>query len=71
VRTMLLYTSINHYGLVLSQSAATLEAESGYEMETPQAAIFRQYILDGAWDDAEAALAGLGMTDGNGLVVSQ
>ncbi|KAI0312503.1 WD40 repeat-like protein [Amylostereum chailletii] len=40
-------------------SAATLEAESGYEMEISQAADFRRYVLEGAWSDAERALEDL------------
>ncbi|CAA7271486.1 unnamed protein product [Cyclocybe aegerita] len=38
------------------ESAATLEAESGYTMESPEVSQFRQYILDGMWSKAEAAL---------------
>ncbi|KZS88363.1 WD40 repeat-like protein [Sistotremastrum niveocremeum HHB9708] len=45
------------------ESAATLEAESGYTMETPQVAEFRQRILDGEWTRAETALETLGVTD--------
>ncbi|KAI0332631.1 WD40 repeat-like protein [Cubamyces sp. BRFM 1775] len=49
------------------ESAATLEAESGYIMETPEVAEFRRCILDASWDSAEAALARLGVTEGEGL----
>ncbi|KAF5315776.1 hypothetical protein D9611_004875 [Ephemerocybe angulata] len=38
------------------ESAATLEAESGYTMETLEVTQFRQYILDGVWSKAETAL---------------
>ncbi|KAJ3502077.1 hypothetical protein NLJ89_g9048 [Agrocybe chaxingu] len=38
------------------ESAATLEAESGYTMESPEVSQFRQYILDGMWSKAEIAL---------------
>ncbi|KAI8982846.1 WD40 repeat-like protein [Trametes punicea] len=49
------------------ESAATLEAESGYIMETPEVAEFRRCILDASWDSAEAALVRLGVTEGEGL----
>ncbi|THH17111.1 hypothetical protein EW146_g3632 [Bondarzewia mesenterica] len=49
------------------ESAATLEAESGYVMETPEVADFRQCILDGAWSAAEAALHQLCATEDDGL----
>jgi hypothetical protein len=46
-----------------SESAATLEAESGYSMETPEVSDFRQYIVDGLWGKAEAALMRLAVSD--------
>ncbi|KAI0807887.1 WD40 repeat-like protein [Fomes fomentarius] len=49
------------------ESASTLEAESGYIMETPEVAEFRRCILDASWDSAEAALMRLGVTEGEGL----
>ncbi|KAF9558038.1 WD40 repeat-like protein [Agrocybe pediades] len=49
------------------ESAATLEAESGYTMESPEVAQFRQYILDGMWAKAEAALMRLGVQEDEGL----
>ncbi|RDX46846.1 WD40 repeat-like protein [Lentinus brumalis] len=49
------------------ESATTLEAESGYVMETPEVADFRRCILDASWDSAEAALMRLGVTEGEGL----
>ncbi|KDR73582.1 hypothetical protein GALMADRAFT_620676 [Galerina marginata CBS 339.88] len=49
------------------ESAATLEAESGYTMESPEVSQFRQYILDGMWPKAEAALARLGVQEEEGL----
>ncbi|TCD66196.1 hypothetical protein EIP91_001690 [Steccherinum ochraceum] len=49
------------------ESAATLEAESGYSMETSEVSEFRQCILDGAWDSAEAALMRLGVANDDGL----
>ena len=56
-------------GRPLRESAATLEAESGYIMETPEVAEFRRCIRDASWDSAESALARLGVTEGEGLWV--
>lgn len=53
----------------LSESAATLEAESGYVMEEAEVADFRQCILDGLWAKAEAALIRLGVSEDDGLWV--
>ncbi|EJF66274.1 WD40 repeat-like protein [Dichomitus squalens LYAD-421 SS1] len=50
-----------------TESATTLEAESGYIMETPEVAEFRRCILTASWDSAEAALMRLGVTEGEGL----
>lgn len=56
--------------LLLSESAATLEAESGYTMETPDVSMFRQCILYGDWTTAEELLGRLGFSDEEGLWVS-
>ncbi|KAF8350519.1 WD40 repeat-like protein [Amanita rubescens] len=45
------------------ESAATLETESGYSMETQEVSQFKQYILHGHWPKAEAALTRLGVND--------
>ncbi|TFK30111.1 WD repeat-containing protein [Coprinopsis marcescibilis] len=45
------------------ESAATLEAESGYELEPSNVTQFRQYILDGLWPQAEATLGHLHIED--------
>ncbi|KAF9265565.1 WD40 repeat-like protein [Marasmius fiardii PR-910] len=45
------------------ESAATLEAESGYVMEEPQVRDFRDYVLQGNWGKAEATLMRMGMVD--------
>ncbi|KAF9014052.1 WD40 repeat-like protein [Cyathus striatus] len=45
------------------ESAATLEAESGYELETQDVSQFREYILNGLWGKAEAALIRLGVDE--------
>lgn len=50
------------------ESAATLEAESGYSLEAPEVSEFRQHILRGAWADAELLLVELGVTDTDALV---
>ncbi|VDB82854.1 unnamed protein product [Peniophora sp. CBMAI 1063] len=42
-------------------SAATLEHESGYAMETDAVAALRAHVMAGAWADAHAALDGLGL----------
>ncbi|KAJ7286113.1 WD40 repeat-like protein [Mycena rebaudengoi] len=49
------------------ESAATLEAESGYAMEAPEVTDFRRYILEARWAKAEAALQRLGVRDREGL----
>ena len=43
------------------ESAATLETESGYVMESPDVGNFREYVLDGRWELAEACLEDLGV----------
>ncbi|KAF8623533.1 hypothetical protein AX15_006309 [Amanita polypyramis BW_CC] len=45
------------------ESAATLEAESGYAMEAQEVSQFRQYILHGLWAKSEASLMCLGVHD--------
>ncbi|KAJ7219541.1 WD40-repeat-containing domain protein [Mycena pura] len=50
------------------ESAATLEAESGYAMESPEVAEFRQYIMEARWSKAENALQRLGVRDHEGLL---
>jgi hypothetical protein len=54
---------------LISESAATLEAESGYAMESPEVSQFRQLILDGLWSKADAALMRLGVDEEEGLWV--
>ncbi|THH20764.1 hypothetical protein EUX98_g8521 [Antrodiella citrinella] len=61
----LIIQSLRDVGYI--ESAAILEAESGYTMETSEVSEFRQCILDGAWDSAEAALMQLGVADDDGL----
>ena len=51
------------------QSASTLEAESGYTMESPEVAEFRRYVMGASWEQAEAALIRLGVTDEDNLMV--
>lgn len=52
-----------------SESAATLEAESGYSMESPEVAEFRHHVMEASWDQAEAALIRLGVTEEDNLMV--
>ncbi|KAF5330927.1 hypothetical protein D9619_005384 [Psilocybe cf. subviscida] len=51
-----------------SESAATLEAESGYTMEAPEVSQFRDYVLNGLWTKAEAALKKLGVREPDQLM---
>ena len=53
----------------LSESAATLEAESGYTMESFEVAEFRRCILDADWAHADVALMRLGVADDERLWV--
>ena len=39
-------------------AASTLVGESGYELESPSVADFRNAILEGSWDEAESILLG-------------
>jgi len=66
----LLYSFLLLLNFLISESAATLEAESGYAMESPEVSQFRQLILDGLWSKAEAALIRLGVEGEEGLWVS-
>ncbi|KAH0830645.1 hypothetical protein J3R83DRAFT_2100 [Lanmaoa asiatica] len=45
------------------ESAATLEAESGYSLEAPEVTEFRRYILDADWANAESLLSHLTAAD--------
>lgn len=65
-------SSLCGYNLILTyrESAATLEAESGYSMEASEVSDFREYILEGSWSKAEAALMRLGVSDEEGLWVN-
>ncbi|KAL5529369.1 hypothetical protein ACEPAG_5354 [Sanghuangporus baumii] len=53
------------------ESASTLEAESGYQMEAPGVSQFRSCILNGRWADAESSLPSLGVNDEESLRVSR
>jgi hypothetical protein len=66
-RSVLNSVSIRLY--LASESAATLEAESGYVMETSRVAEFRRCILEGLWSEAESALGHLGVAEDEGLWV--
>ena len=48
------------------ESASTLVRESGFELESPAVAAFRQSVLDGEWAEAESLLFGpSGVPNGN------
>lgn len=55
---------------ILRESAATLETESGFQMESPGVSQFRSYILIGKWPEAENCLSSLGVTEEESLRVS-
>ncbi|KAG8904251.1 hypothetical protein FRB99_002035 [Tulasnella sp. 403] len=44
-----------------TESASTLEAESGYSLETPQVAEFRDAVLNGNWDKVAEMLSSMGV----------
>ena len=54
---------------VSRESAATLEAESGYQMESQQVTDFRQCIFEARWDNAIEVLSRLGSIDEENLRV--
>lgn len=64
-----LFTSLRSNYLTCRESAATLEAESGYTMEAPIVSQFRRYVLEASWPRAEDALIQLGLTEADGLWV--
>ncbi|KIJ69067.1 hypothetical protein HYDPIDRAFT_172550 [Hydnomerulius pinastri MD-312] len=49
------------------ESAATLEAESGYTLEAPEVTEFRQYILNADWANAESLLSHIAVADDESL----
>ncbi|THH10834.1 hypothetical protein EW145_g1054 [Phellinidium pouzarii] len=49
------------------ESAATLESESGYKMESPEVTHFRKCVLEGRWVDADSCLSTLGVSNGENL----
>lgn len=53
------------------ESAATLEAESGYVTESPDVVEFRQCIIDGLWDGAKSILTHLSSTLGEDLLEAE
>lgn len=59
------------FSFLFSESAATLEAESGYSMESQEVSQFKRYIHDGLWSKAEAGLPNLFQGDVEGLDVSR
>ncbi|KAF9059529.1 WD40 repeat-like protein [Rhodocollybia butyracea] len=57
----LLLQSLRDVGYI--ESAATLEAESGYSMEEPEVKRFKEYVMSGMWTNAQDALLRLGIVD--------
>ncbi|KAF8844876.1 WD40 repeat-like protein [Paxillus ammoniavirescens] len=49
------------------ESAATLEAESGYSLEATEVTEFRQYVLSADWANAESLLSQLAVVDEEAL----
>ncbi|KAF9246441.1 WD40 repeat-like protein [Melanogaster broomeanus] len=49
------------------ESAATLQAESGYALEAPEVTDFRQYVLSADWANAESLLSQLAVEDEEAL----
>ncbi|KAF2403111.1 WD repeat-containing protein-like protein [Trichodelitschia bisporula] len=62
--TRILIQSLNDLGY--DHAAQTLGHESGYELEGPTVAAFRNAVLHGDWPEAEALLFGTGF-DGSGV----
>jgi len=56
-------TDLGYHG-----AATSLSRESGYELENPSVAAFRDAILSGEWTEAEALLFGSSQEDGEGGV---
>lgn len=54
--------AINPSADPLSESAAALELESGYRLESDDVAHLRHSVKTGVWDDAAALLRRLGVT---------
>lgn len=61
--------SLKHFPLVFRETAATLEAESGFSYETNRVADFRRSVLEGDWINAERSLVTLGVRDTDSLRV--
>ena len=55
------WRSCYNYFLSCRQSAAVLEAESGYVFESDMVAQFRQSVLQGEWDAVEQVLEDMGV----------
>lgn len=55
--------------LLSRETAATLEAESGFSYETSHVRVFRRLVLSGDWNAVEKALETLEVRDGDNLRV--
>jgi len=67
--TRLLIQGLNDLGY--NSAANRLSHESGYEVESPTVAAFRNAIIQGQWSEAESLLFGVGSEpDGGGVSIS-
>lgn len=46
---------------LISESAETLESESGYSLESPEVAEFRRSVLEGDWTKVIGSLSEMGI----------
>jgi len=61
---------VHHHPFLLSrETAATLEAESGFSYETSHVRAFRRLVLSGDWNAVEKSLETLDVRDGDNLRV--
>ncbi|KAK3622691.1 hypothetical protein LTR56_022070 [Elasticomyces elasticus] len=65
--TRILLQSLSDLGY--RNAAKQLSGESGYELEIPSVASFREAVLDGRWDEAEALLFGAETAEADGGVL--
>ena len=56
-------TQLLCFRVTYRHAADTLEAESGFQLESNLVSSFRHSILEGRWDEAEEALEDLGVRD--------
>lgn len=59
------YSFLSH----CSQAAQTLEAESGYQLESPAVSRFRECVLSGNWTEVEQLTSQLNLDVNHGIAV--